>query len=77
MSEKAVIQKLVMARGVAGQVSYTATVKYEGEEPSSVTFVGSTYGGPVVMVTAAGQTFVTDPGRFGRFSAAWVRAFFA
>jgi hypothetical protein len=65
------------ARGVAGQVSYSVAVTYPGEPASVVTFVGSVYGGPVVMVTASGvQTFVTDPGRFGEFGPVWVARFF-
>lgn len=72
------IRSIKRHAGVAGQVSYTATVEYEGETPSSVTFVGSeAYGGPVVMVTESGaQRFVTDPGRHGSFGESWVRRFF-
>ena len=63
--------------GIAGQFSVTADVTYPGEDTSPVTFVGSTYGGPVVMVTPNGaQTFVTDPGRLGTFGVEWVRRFF-
>lgn len=64
--------------GIAGQVRYTAAVKYPGEDMSTVSFVGSVYGGPVVMCTEGwpdGQ-FVTDPGRFGKFGPEWVRKFF-
>lgn len=65
------------ALGVAGQVSYTATVQHHGEEKTdTVTFVGSAYGGPVVMVLPSGmQSFVSDPGRFGEFGEQWVRRF--
>lgn len=67
--------------GVAGQYSMTAEVRYEGEPPQLVTFVGSTYGGPIVMVTPDGtQVFVHDRvlDRIGRtLDAGWVRAFFA
>lgn len=64
--------------GIAGQMSYSATVAYEGEEPSTCTFVGSVYGGPVVMVLPSGaQTFVTDAGRHGEFGPEWVRRFFS
>lgn len=57
--------------GIAGQVSFTAST-----EDGELTFVGSVYGGPVVMVTPSGrQTFVTDPGRFGEFGQDWVRRF--
>lgn len=64
--------------GIAGQVQYTATVRYEGEDESRVAFAGSQFGGPVVMLSGANlqvQTFVTNPGRFGKFSEAWVRSF--
>lgn len=73
------VQKITKTRGVAGQVAYTAVVVYSGEEPSTVTFVGSTYGGPVVMQTPADPrgTFVTEPDRFGPFGAEWIRRFFS
>jgi hypothetical protein len=64
--------------GIAGQFSVSASVQYPGEAPESLTFVGSVYGGPVVMVLPSGvQTFVNDPERFGEFGEAWVRRFFA
>lgn len=63
--------------GIAGQVAYTATVQYAGEEPHDVTFVGSNYGGPVVMVWGGVQYFVTDPDRFGDFGEEWVRRFYS
>lgn len=76
MSE-ASVRKIVKRNGVAGQVEYVATVEYPGEEPSRVSFVGSVYGGPVVMVTESGaQMFVTDPSRFGTFGPEWIRRFF-
>lgn len=62
--------------GVAGNIAYSTSVTFPGEPPASVTFHGSVYGGPVVMATAAGQTFVTDPGRFGAFGVEWVARFF-
>ena len=63
--------KVRKTNGVAGQCSLTV------DTPGGpLTFVGSAYGGPVVMVTASGfQTFVDDPGRFGDFGADWVRRF--
>ena len=67
--------------GIAGDYSLTASVQYPGEAPSSVTFIGSTYGGPIVMVMPAGQQVfvsqrVTD--RIGStLTPDWVRAFFA
>ena len=64
--------------GIAGQLSYTTTVQYPGEAHESITFVGSVYGGPVVMVTPAGHpVMVSDPGRHGEFGPEWVRRFFA
>ena len=74
--ETATIEKVTRHAGIAGQVSYTARVSYSDEAASEVTFVGSTYGGPVVMVTERAETFVTDPGRFGKFGESWVRRFF-
>ena len=79
------LSNITTARGIAGQISITATVTYPGEDSHPVTFVGSSFGGPVVMVTATSdgrecQTFVTDPGRFGRFEddrREWLRRFFA
>ena len=70
------VKSISRTNGVAGQLAYTATVEYEGEPDYVVTFVGSTYGGPVVMVIDGRQTFVTDPSRFGRLSPEWVRRFF-
>lgn len=76
---ESIVRSVRKTLGVAGQVSYTANVKYPGEPARSVTFVGSVYSGPVVMIPSSGvQTFVTNPGRFGgKFDAKWVRAFFA
>lgn len=63
--------------GIAGQISYSVQVTYPGEQPRLVSFVSSTYGGPVVMVSRPfGQLFVTDPSRFGQFGPTWVRRFF-
>lgn len=71
------VHSVKRTNGVAGQVSYTAVVQYTDEPKEAVTFVGSAYGGPVVMVTPAGmQHFVTDPGRFGEFDKQWVERFF-
>lgn len=63
--------------GIAGQFSVTADVEYTDEPRRRVEFVGSTYGGPVVMRTDSVETFVTDPSRFGEFGTEWVRRFFA
>lgn len=66
--------------GIAGQYSITARVIYPGELPETITFVGSSYGGPIVMITPSGQQVfvsraVTD--RLGeQLSPEWVRGFF-
>lgn len=71
------VTKLFQRKGIAGQFSVQATVTYPGEEPRVVDFVGSVFGGPVLMVTDLGETWVTEPGRFGTFGKSWVRKFFA
>jgi hypothetical protein len=71
------LTKMFSRKGMAGQFSVQVTVTYPGEEPRVVEFVGSVYGGPVLMVTDAGQTWVTDPARFGKFGKGWVSRFFA
>lgn len=71
------IGRIRRRNGLLGQISYTVNVTYPGEPAMTLTFVGSEYGGPVVMVSPTGsQMFVTDPGRFGTFGPEWVRRFF-
>jgi hypothetical protein len=60
--------------GIAGQFSVVATIDDE-DGFRAVEFIGSEYGGPVVMRTGAVETFVTDPGRFGKFGIEWVQRF--
>ncbi len=62
--------------GIVGQFAVSARVGYPDEAPRDVQFVGSVYGGPVVMRTGEVETFVTDPNRFGKFGPEWVRRFF-
>lgn len=64
---------------IANQVAYTVTVAYPDEEPSVVTFVGTSDGAPIVMVTPGnpGGMFVSRPERFGEFGPEWVRRFFS
>lgn len=58
--------------GIAGQFQVTADVQYGETTPQPVTFVGSTYGGPVVMVDFGGvQHIVNSPDRFGEFATDW------
>lgn len=69
--------KISRHNGPAGQVSYSVAVTHPGEAPDTITFVGSAYGGPVVMVHPLyGQTFVSDPDRHGPFGPEWVRRFY-
>lgn len=66
--------------GIAGRYSVTAAVQYPGESAETVTFVGSVHGGPIVMVTDHGQTFVSESvtARLGsKLTEQWVREFFA
>lgn len=82
MSEQtADVLGITRSSGVAGSYAYTARVRYPGELPSMITFVGSVYGPPIVMVTPGGaQVFVARGvlDRIGdKLDPAWVRAFFA
>lgn len=76
MSDQPTIHSVRKSAGIAGQFSVTADVEYPGEPRRALTFVGSVYGGPVVMRTEGMETFVSDPGRFGDFGETWVRRFF-
>lgn len=67
--------------GVAGEYGYTVAVTYPDEETSTVTFLGSVYGPPIVMVTPGlpKGVFVSDRvlDRLGRkLTPEWVRGFF-
>ena len=73
------VDKLDVARGIAGQSAITAHVTYTNSETTGhATFVGSAYGGPVVMVLETGQqVYVDEPRRFGAFGTEWVRRFYS
>lgn len=45
------LSKITRHNGIAGQVSYLVDVTYPGEDAARIEFIGSVYGGPVVMVT--------------------------
>lgn len=81
MSDAPTVTNVKRRNGVAGQFQISASVRYPGEAASTVTFVGDTYGGPIVMVTPDGHQIivssrVTD--RIGsKLTPEWVRAFFA
>lgn len=77
MSERPDLSEVRRRNGIAGQISYSVDVTYQGETVETLMFVGSVYGGPVVMVSPNGaQTFVVEPSRFGEFGPAWIRRFF-
>jgi hypothetical protein len=71
------IHRITKHAGIAGQYAITADVEYPGEGRSRLEFVGFADGGPIVMRTPMGETFVTNPGRFGEFGTDWVRRFLA
>lgn len=73
------ILKIKRHAGIAGQYEVAAEVQYPGEDARAVTFVGSTYGGPIVMVTEHSQVFVSSEvtDRIGStLNESWVRRFF-
>jgi hypothetical protein len=72
------LSKVRKHAGIAGQFSVSAEVTYPDEPPQHVEFVGSVYGGPVIMMVplTGMQLFVTDPGRHGAFGTRWVERFF-
>lgn len=79
----AVLGKITRENGVAGQIAYSVNVSYPEDNnpdarPYRVTFVGNSFGGPIVMITRGNPsgTFVRDPERFGPFGPEWVRRFF-
>lgn len=75
MHDSPQIHRVRRHAGIAGQFSVSADVTYPDEPQSNIEFVGSTYGGPVVMRTGTLEAFVSDPGRFGKFGEDWVRRF--
>lgn len=75
MDASPIIHRVKRHAGIAGQFSVTATVEYPDEPVRDVTFVGSVYGGPVVMQSDGREMFVTAPDRFGVFGTEWARRF--
>lgn len=67
--------------GIAGQYAVKVTVRYPGEETKHVIFVGSSYGGPIVMVTSNGVQTILPKGVTDRIGSTvdsqWVVDFFA
>jgi len=81
------IIKVTRHNGIAGQIAYDVDVRYRYDSADNdfgsdsdlfkVSFIGSVYGGPVVMVSPGGaQTFVDDPAQYGEFSPRWIRRFY-
>lgn len=73
------IDSMTRTKGIAGQFAIDVAVTYPNEHVMHVRFVGSIYGGPIVMVTEREPRgeFVAYPSRFGNvLNDDWVRAFF-
>lgn len=80
MSDTPTLGDIKRRNGVAGLVSYSVTVTYEGEDPFVAEFSSYVDDEPAVVfgVSPLGhQKVINNPGRFGPFNAAWVRRFFA
>ena len=81
MPDSPKLGKITRHNGIAGQFSYSVMTTYPGEPSARVEFVGSVYGGTIIMVTDAGTQIpissrVTD--RIGStLDPAWIRSFFA
>lgn len=79
MTNQPQVTNLKQHKGIAGQYEISATVQYPDEPAETLTFVGSVYGGPIVMVTPNGQTFVSQSvtDRIGStLTPEWVHRFF-
>lgn len=71
------IHSIKKVNGIAGQYGYVVKVQYEGEEPRTLQFISSVYGGGVIMVHGRVQSRVVNPDRFGAvLNPQWVRNFF-
>lgn len=78
---------LGVRRGIAGQISASTLVEYDGDDfPTLVDFVGSVYGGPVTLVFESGmQATISDAvrarvdagGVFAVDPSSWVTRFYA
>lgn len=79
MTDQPTINTMTRRKGIAGQFAIDVSVTYPGENAMNIGFVGSIYGGPIVMVTEREPRgdFVSNPSRFGAIlNEDWVRAFF-
>jgi hypothetical protein len=79
MDDNPTVTNVKRHAGIAGAYSISAAVQYDGEPGDRVEFVGSVYGGPIVMVTPAGETAVSSAvtDRIGsELSPEWVARFF-
>lgn len=78
---KATVREVRRIDGLLGAFQLDVTVEYDNGTRDYVTFVGSDYGTPgLVMLSSSGVewTRVESPERFGdRLNAAWVRNFYA
>lgn len=76
---KPVVTNIKRHAGIAGQYEISATAQYDGEDAETVTFTGSVYGGPILMVTPSGVQFVSSAvtDRIGsKLTPEWVTRFF-
>lgn len=75
------VLSVTRSAGVAGSFALRVLVQYPGEAAEVSTFVGSVYGGPIVLVLPSGlQSFVSSAvtDRIGsELNAEWVARFFA
>ena len=74
------ILSITREAGIAGQYGYAVRVQYDSEPVETVRFVGSAYGGPVVMVSPNGTQVFVDRAVTERCGATltpeWVRRFY-
>ena len=82
IDERPQVVSIVKRIGMAGQYSYRATVRYPPERAdSTMEFVGSRYGGPVVAIMGDGSQHFVDQAVVercgGQLTADWVRRFFS
>lgn len=78
MSVNPRVDSIKFIGAVADRRAYSASVTYDGEPPTLVTFTGPTGDyGPVVMSFGGIQEFVFEPSRLGPFGEGWISRFYA
>lgn len=75
-----IVTDIKRTNGIAGAFEVSARVQYPDDDPVTARFVGSIYGGPIVVAMPSGaQTFVAQgvTDRIGStLNPEWVRRFF-